>query len=386
MASTTTIPDQDKICFVTGATGFVALNLIDELLLQNWKVYGLHRPQSKRAELIKTLDNYNEDKFTFVQGNLTCSKDDFLKLVPTDVKYIYHICHVRETYTNPNRTAPTPPGFSHEGAKDHIQLNLLAMKNILSICELLNVKRLIYCSSWSAYGILPAGTKVDENTVSVADKPYDHKFCCCLGAKNIPWPYGQAKLRCEEMIMEHCTKGLINGGAIISPCSVFGRFNNGGWGALFELMYRSKGKMPGLAGTSSFVDVQDLAKVFITAASAGDGKKCEKYIIGGTNETALRMQEIIGELVGYKAPEKSTPVKVIKFLAKLNEFFLNIPCLRCCRIKKKVIGSPLVVGKITQDQTAESLKAQEMLNYKPRPLKDILTRNYEWVVKEGMLK
>ena len=81
MASTTTIPDQDKICFVTGATGFVALNLIDELLLQNWKVYGLHRPNSKRAELIKTLDNYNEDKFTFVQGNLTCSKDDFLKLV-----------------------------------------------------------------------------------------------------------------------------------------------------------------------------------------------------------------------------------------------------------------------------------------------------------------
>ena len=61
MASTTTIPDQDKICFVTGATGFVALNLIDELLLQNWKVYGLHRPSSKRAELIKTLDNYNED-------------------------------------------------------------------------------------------------------------------------------------------------------------------------------------------------------------------------------------------------------------------------------------------------------------------------------------
>ena len=91
-------------------------------------------------------------------------------------------------------------------------------------------------------------------------------------------------------------------------------------------------------------------------------------------------------MVGYKAPEKSTPVKVIKFLAKLNEFFLNIPCLRCCRIKKKVIGWPLVVGKITQDQTAESLKAQEMLNYKPRPLKDILTRNYEWVVKEGMLK
>ena len=31
MASTTTIPDQDKICFVTGATGFVALNLIDDL-------------------------------------------------------------------------------------------------------------------------------------------------------------------------------------------------------------------------------------------------------------------------------------------------------------------------------------------------------------------
>ena len=47
--------------------------------------------------------------------------------------------------------------------------------------------------------------------------------------------------------------------------------------------------MPGLPGASSFVDVQDLAEVFVAAADAGrsDGGR---YIIGGTNASNIEMQ------------------------------------------------------------------------------------------------
>jgi nucleoside-diphosphate-sugar epimerase len=190
-----TLSPTEKVCFVTGATGFVGLNLIDELLGEKWKVYGLHRPNSKRAKNILKLDNYDEHLFTFVAGTLTCNKDDFIKLVPKDVRYMFHLCHVRESIVNEHR-AVAPPGFSYEGAQQHVQLNLLSMKNVLSACEALNLERLIYCSSWSSYGILPPGTNVNEETVSVVDTPVDHKFFCCLGAKNIAWPYGQSKLRC----------------------------------------------------------------------------------------------------------------------------------------------------------------------------------------------
>ena len=48
---------------------------------------------------------------------------------------------------------------------------------------------------------------MDESTISVVDQPVNHKLCCCIGVRNIPWPYGQAKLRCEELLVEHCEKG-----------------------------------------------------------------------------------------------------------------------------------------------------------------------------------
>ena len=40
-----------KSAFVTGATGFVGLNLVEELVRQGWQVTALHRVESDLAEL-----------------------------------------------------------------------------------------------------------------------------------------------------------------------------------------------------------------------------------------------------------------------------------------------------------------------------------------------
>jgi nucleoside-diphosphate-sugar epimerase len=48
-----TLPPTEKVCFVTGATGFVGLNLIDELLGGKWEVYGLHLDQTQT--MLKTF-------------------------------------------------------------------------------------------------------------------------------------------------------------------------------------------------------------------------------------------------------------------------------------------------------------------------------------------
>jgi nucleoside-diphosphate-sugar epimerase len=55
--------------------------------------------------------------------------------------------------------------------------------------------------------------------------------------------------------------------------------------------------MPGLPGSSSFVDAEDLALAFANAADAGPGEG-EAYIIGGTNDTNLYMQQEMARLVG----------------------------------------------------------------------------------------
>ena len=52
----------------------------------------------------------------------------------------------------------------------------------------------------------------------------------------------------------------------------------------------------------------------------------------------------------------------------------------------ETIASPWLVAKITQNQATYSLAAQRVLGYQPRPLGDILKRNYDDLVSSGVLR
>jgi len=171
---------------------------------------------------------------------------------------------------------------------------------------------------------------------------------------------------------------------IIQPCSVFGRYGETGWCTIFGRLLATNGRMPGLPGSSSFVDVQDLASALAAAVDKGPGEG-EAYIIGGTNASNLEMQRQMALLVGTPSPQRATPAVVLRAVSRWNEMLLDKKFLRCLRIKPDVIGSPWLVCKITQDQSTQSVKAQEVLGYKPRPLAQILRRNYDWLVFEQLL-
>jgi nucleoside-diphosphate-sugar epimerase len=157
-----------QTAFVTGSTGFVALNLVDRLLADGWTVYALHRPGSSRAAFLTGLPNAGE-RLIAVQGDLCDS--DFAALVPADVAVIFHVAHLPEDARklHPGRAGITAPGFTPEGAAEHRRVNQTAMRNVLAAAA--RVRRLVYCSSWSAYGVLPPGTAVDESTPSTALEP-----------------------------------------------------------------------------------------------------------------------------------------------------------------------------------------------------------------------
>ena len=71
-----------KSAFVTGSTGFLGLNLIDQLLKCGWKVYALHRSTSDLTYL-------NRKDVIGVIGDVT----DFDSLeagVPEDIDIVFH--------------------------------------------------------------------------------------------------------------------------------------------------------------------------------------------------------------------------------------------------------------------------------------------------------
>ena len=93
----------------------------------------------------------------------------------------------------------------------------------------------------------------------------------------------------------------------------------------------------------------------------------------------------MAHLVGTPAPSRATPEALLNVVARWNECLLTKKILRCLQIKPATIGSPWLVCKITQNQSTQSRAAQDAFGYVPRPLEEILKRNYRWLVEVGSL-
>ena len=73
----------EKNAFVTGATGFLGINLVQNLLQQGWKVTVLHRPQSNLTYL-------NQFDLTKVVGRI----EDYTTLetaMPDNIDVVFHV-------------------------------------------------------------------------------------------------------------------------------------------------------------------------------------------------------------------------------------------------------------------------------------------------------
>lgn len=332
--------------------------------------------------LLDLLPHAANGRLVHVEGDLGMPTDEFIALVPENTEVIFHICHLEERQKHAARPL-TAPGFQPEGAEEHKRVNRHAMDSVIQAAKARPVRRVVYCSSWSSYGRLPAGTDVTEDTRSRAHDLIDPKCCCCCcGPAPSAVPYFESKFELEQQLREALTEGV--GSVILQPCTVLGRYGDSGWCTIFGKLLQSGGNMPGLPGSSSFVDVQDLALAFVGAVDIGPGEG-ESYILGGTNATNLQMQSLMALLVGTPAPTRATPAVVLKTLSKWNEMLLNLKWLRCLRVKPDVIASPWLVAKLTQDQSTDSTKARHILGYRPRPLEQILKRNYDWLVSARVL-
>ena len=101
-----------KSAFVTGSTGFLGLNLIDQLLKCGWKVYALHRSTSDLTYL-------NRKDVIGVIGDVT----DFDSLeagVPEDIDIVFHAAANTDYWKRKNNI--------------QTKVNVNGTKNIVDIC------------------------------------------------------------------------------------------------------------------------------------------------------------------------------------------------------------------------------------------------------------
>jgi len=158
---------------VTGCAGFIGSHLVEELLDQNWKVFGIdnfhpyYSKQLKELNLIKAKQNSN---FKFIFGSIL-NDDDITKL-PPDIDYVFHfaaIAGVRNSFINP---------------EEYYEINVEGTKKILK--KYPKTKKFVFASSSSVYG-----------EVKSEDFPVNENY-----PLNPIAPYGDSKKVAEEFCMD----------------------------------------------------------------------------------------------------------------------------------------------------------------------------------------
>ena len=322
---------------VTGATGFLGINLINQLLELGWQVTALHRPSSNLADLTgKNLEfvsvDFNDEQQVFEQ-------------LPEDLDVLFHL-------------AGDTNLWSKQNARQY-QANVEVSKNLAKAAAKKGVGRFVHTSSISAYGF--HNSVIDESTPSTA---------LTSGVNYLKTKYlGEQAVK--QVAQETGLKTVY-----LNPCAIMGPYDRHNWSQLFTLI--QQGTLPGVpSGEGSYCHVREVAKAHIAACEKG--KVGENYILAGTDCSFLEVVTKIGKLLNKSTPKKSLPAWLLKLLGRLAYWGSLVT-------NKEPDMTPEKALMVTKRVVATSNKAVTELNYNDKvSIDEMLQDCFEWMQSEKLL-
>jgi dihydroflavonol-4-reductase len=325
-----------KSAFVTGATGFVGLNLVEELLRQGWQVTALHRAKSDLTEL-------GRFPVTLMPGDITDAAS-LRAAMPEGMDVVFHVAG------NTNLWSRRNPQQTRE--------NVEGTRNVVEAALKRGAEKLVLTSSIAAYG--RQSGELTEATKSNAGKSWIN--------------YQRTKWLAEEEARKGIRAGLP--ATIVNPGAIIGRYDTGGWARLFHLV--AEDRLPGaLPGEVSAAHVAEVAKAHIAAAERG--KIGENYILAGTRTSFAEILAIIAGFLGKPPPKRILKPGLLRIIARMQ-------IIRAAITDKPPQLTPESVALSTRKIDCPSLKAQQELGLQIVPIRVMLQDCYDWLVASGRLR
>ena len=249
-----------KTAFVTGASGFIGVNLVKQLGEAGWSVIAMHRETSDLTYL-------RQFPATRVVGDIG-DREFLVSAIPEGVDAVFHVAG--------------NVSFDSAGDEAQTHANVAGTRAAVEAAKAKNAGRFIHTSTGAVFG-LHDGVPIDETAPSNADE---------IGVN-----YCSTKKAAEDTVLEAAAGGL--DAVCVNPGNVVGPYDRVIWGPFVQAIASGAMTTVGIGG-GAFCHVDEVAKAHITACERG--RRGERYILAGANEKYATVASIAAELVGVEAP------------------------------------------------------------------------------------
>ena len=329
---------------VTGATGYIGLHCIHQLLNQGYAVNGSVRSPERKNEVVDALHGHNASTEHLNLYTLNLTEDSGWDEAMEGCDFLLHVA--------------SPISLERTDEDYFVQPAIDGVKRALSFAKKYNIKKVVLTSSVAAiFDSLEKKDVYDESDWSDPNNPH-------ISA------YSKSKTLAEKAAWEFWkTEGHPFDLAVINPALVVGASISGDIGESNKAVEMvASGRMPvAVPLMFGYVDVRDVAAAHILAMQnpASNG---ERFALVEKDLWYTDVAKILRENGFDKAPTIGIPVWLAKILANFNkELKLTLPYLG-------------------RKRSIKNTKAREKLGWNPRPAEESILDIANQMKELGMLK
>jgi len=333
--------NHQPIYIVTGAAGHLGSAVIENLNKQGKTVYALCLPNEAHLPQGEDVHIWYGD---------VCDIDSIAALFEACVNKPVYVIHCAGIVS-----------ISSKFDQKVYDVNVIGTKNILSLCEQYNVKKLIYISSVHAIPDLPANKVITEiNHFSPSD---------VIGL------YAKTKAEASQCVLDYAERGY--SASIIHPSGLVGP-GDFGRGHITQLVidYYEGRLTSGINGGYDFVDVRDVADGILSCCERGDSGEC--YILSGQYFKVYELLNLLHEITGKRKIKRVLPLWFVKLTAPLSELYYKI-------LKQPPLFTSYSIYTLNTNANFSHEKATKEFGYTTRPMRQTLIDTVAWLKENHRL-
>ena len=334
----------DKV-LVTGATGYIGLHCIHQLLNQGYAVNGSVRSPERKEEIFEALQKHNTPTENLNLYTFNLTEDDGWDEGMEGCDYLLHVA--------------SPIALENHNEDFFVKPAVAGVKRAFEFAKKHNVKKVVLTSSVAAiFDTLEEKTYYDETDWSDPENPsISHYSKSKTLAERAAWDFVKNEGNPFEL-------------AVINPALVIGPSLSGDLGESNKAIAMvATGKMPVAVPLQfGYVDVRDVATAHVLAMQNSNSNG-ERFALAEKDLWYKDVAKVLRDNGFDKAPTFNVPVWLAKILANFSkELKITLPYLGRVRSVKN------------------TSKAKDILGWNPRPAEQSIIDIAEQIKEMGLIK